>query len=219
MRKILQLAIIVLVPFLIAAQTSQPTKETIGAAVKEVPQKTPQEMASELYEKGMALYEEKKFAEAGDLLVKASSYLPENTTIAYNAACCYSLAGDKKSAMKMIEKAYDLGWLNFEGDSDLDYLRDDKAFKKLNDKSQAELLSLSNDKIEPVVVLPENYDDSKSYGLLVLAHGFGANPEGFTKVYEKAASEFDIFFQVERRMFEVEIVLHGINQMRSMKEF
>lgn len=53
---------------------------------------------------------------------------------AYNTACVHALKGDKEKAFKWLAKAVELGMNNaaqFDGDNDLDSLRDDERFAKI----------------------------------------------------------------------------------------
>jgi hypothetical protein len=54
----------------------------------------------------------------------------------YNLACAYSLKKQKKKALKYLRMAVDEGFTNrnhMEKDKDLDYIRNEKAFKQIMD--------------------------------------------------------------------------------------
>jgi hypothetical protein len=80
------------------------------------------------------LYEAGRYAEAaarGRELVAAN---PEYPDVAYNTACCESLAGETAAALEHLRGAIAI-WPGFRdmarGDSDFDPLRDDPAFEEL----------------------------------------------------------------------------------------
>jgi tetratricopeptide (TPR) repeat protein len=81
-----------------------------------------------------ALYESGQFAEAADrgrALIEAN---PEYADVIYNVACCESLAGRKADAIEHLRVAIDRSerFRKFAvGDSDLDAIREEPAFKEL----------------------------------------------------------------------------------------
>ena len=81
-----------------------------------------------------ALYESGQFAEAADrgrALIEAN---PEYADVIYNVACCESLAGRKADALEHLRVAIDRSerFRKFAvGDSDLDAIREEPAFKEL----------------------------------------------------------------------------------------
>ena len=80
------------------------------------------------------LYQEGNYAEAADRgreLMKAN---PQYPLLAYNVACCESMAGRKDDAIEHLRAAVTASPRTREfatGDSDLDPIRDDPAFKEL----------------------------------------------------------------------------------------
>lgn len=75
------------------------------------------------YRKSIAAYEKSLELGAGN---------PANA--AYNIACNYALLGDKELALKWLEKAFELKWLNLQHaqtDTDLQILRDDARYRNL----------------------------------------------------------------------------------------
>jgi tetratricopeptide (TPR) repeat protein len=90
----------------------------------------------ELFAPVRPLYEAGDYAEAAargrDLLADDPPY----ADLFYNVACCESLAGQKDQAIAHLRRAIDLSQRTrsfLEGDSDLDPLREDPAFKELLD--------------------------------------------------------------------------------------
>lgn len=75
------------------------------------------------YRKAIAAYEKALELGAGN---------PAN--VAYNIACNYALLGGKEPALKWLEKAFELKWLNLQHaqtDADLQILRDDARYRNL----------------------------------------------------------------------------------------
>lgn len=87
-----------------------------------------------------ALYEAGKYDEAADRGVGLMEANPEFADVAYNVACCESLAGRKADAIKHLRLAIERSERFREfaaGDTDLDAIRDEPAFKELMVQPQA----------------------------------------------------------------------------------
>lgn len=82
-----------------------------------------------------AYYHDKKFNKAivaYKKLIELGFGVPANR--AYDIACCYSLLKDKKQSLSWLQKALDMGYYyisHAQTDSDLKFVADDPAFKKL----------------------------------------------------------------------------------------
>ena len=79
--------------------------------------------------KDLVQYLDTATVDVGERLIKA--YKSDGY---YNLACCYSLTRQKKPALKALEQAIQLGYKdysNMKSDSDLDYLRKERKFKKM----------------------------------------------------------------------------------------
>jgi tetratricopeptide (TPR) repeat protein len=80
------------------------------------------------------LYEAGEYAEVADRARELIEAHPENAQLLYNVACCESLAGRTAEAIEHLRAAIDLhGDLGSlaAGDSDLDAIRDEPAFRAL----------------------------------------------------------------------------------------
>jgi tetratricopeptide (TPR) repeat protein len=80
------------------------------------------------------LYQEGKYAEAADRARPVVDTHPEYPLLAYNLACCESLAGRKAEAIEHLQRAVEGSERAREfaaGDSDLDPIRDEPGFKEL----------------------------------------------------------------------------------------
>ena len=90
---------------------------------------------------GYALHADGKLDEAIKAHEEAATFRETKAIANYNLCCAYSLKKDKKKALKYMKAALDAGFNNFDhvdGDSDIDFIRDDEDFKKLMAKAQGE---------------------------------------------------------------------------------
>lgn len=89
------------------------------------------------YEKGSDYYRKKAFEKAIPFFEISVHADKRNVFSAYNLACAYSLNKQKKQALKALDLAVQRGFSNrahMEKDTDLDFLRDEKAFKEILEK-------------------------------------------------------------------------------------
>ncbi len=87
-----------------------------------------------LLEKADQLYEEGHYREAADIYASCVLRDDAPADIAYGAACCYALSGDREKAFKHLNRCVELGWLDIDWpneDSDLESLRNDPEWKRI----------------------------------------------------------------------------------------
>jgi tetratricopeptide (TPR) repeat protein len=99
-----------------------------------VPGKTYEPGGWELFAPVRPLYEAGNYLEAADRGRELLADDPPYADLFYNVACCESLAGRKDQAIAHLRRAIELSERTrafLEGDSDLDPLRQDPAFKEL----------------------------------------------------------------------------------------
>jgi tetratricopeptide (TPR) repeat protein len=80
------------------------------------------------------LYQAGEYAEAADRGLELMKENPQYPLLAYNVACCESLAGRTEQALEHLRAAVEASPRTrefAEGDSDLDPIRDEPAFKEL----------------------------------------------------------------------------------------
>lgn len=169
-----------------ACDSVNKTSQNSSTEVNENPSPQQIEQANALYQEASALYEAKKYAAAGDRFASSFALNP-GTYSAFNGACSYSLAGNKEKGIEWCQKAYEQGWLGFAEDKDLDILRGEPAFKKLLATANAELKALNADANPVVTFFPKNQSSPKT--MIIAAHGYGGNPENYSKVYQPLAEE------------------------------
>ena len=121
-------------------------------------------------------YQAKDYQKAAQGYISALRHYPGYTAAVYNTACCYSLLNSQAEAIKWLEKAVDLGYYEFDRDPDMDNIRQTGKYKKLLSLSQKLNKDLEQKAGTPLVSLPQNYDSTKTYGLLVALHGSGSEP-------------------------------------------
>ncbi|MDQ2984214.1 MAG: tetratricopeptide repeat protein [Actinomycetota bacterium] len=103
-------------------------------AVGATPGKVYQPFGWELWAPVRPLYEAGEYAEAADRAREIIEANPQYAGLAYNLACCESLAGRKDDAIAHLRQAIEWNeqFRDFgAGDSDLDAIRDEPGYKEL----------------------------------------------------------------------------------------
>jgi phospholipase/carboxylesterase len=130
-----------------------------------------------------------------------------NTGSIYNLACCYGLLGRDTLAASYLAKAVRAGFEDLEHakeDPDFDRVRDKEIFaslmdsvavefKKKKEASGTEIYVRSPAYFKCYVHLPEDYEATRAYPLLVGLHGYGGNPERFMTLWERFSGHQFIF--------------------------
>lgn len=130
-------------------------------------------------------YTVKDYAGSIDAYKSSLRFRPDNPTVIFNIACGYSLMSEKKEALKWLSRAVDLGMYSFDGDEDLDNIRGTKEYKRILTRADKLLTEVRDRIAEPVVVLPEGYDPNKPHPLLIAMHGYGGEPQNFSRAFAK----------------------------------
>jgi tetratricopeptide (TPR) repeat protein len=107
---------------------------TTIVALGGVPGKAYEPYGNEVWAPLRPLYESGQYAEVADRLRAELEAHPEYTMLFYNLACSESLAGRKADAIEHLRVAVERSdqWRSLAAeDSDLDPIRDDRAFKEL----------------------------------------------------------------------------------------
>ncbi|MFQ5906518.1 MAG: hypothetical protein ACE5JA_08090 [bacterium] len=125
----------------------------------------------------------------------------------YNLACCYGLLGKASLAAKYLERAVRAGFGDIEhmrGDPDFDKVRGRRIFDETVDsialriegkeKLAGKVLHVGAPALFKCRIrLPENYDSTLTYPLVVALHGLGSNPDRFITLWEKMGEPELIF--------------------------
>jgi len=146
--------------------------------------------ASELYEKATAAYTAKEYKKAGELYTQSFN-ISKNQIAAFNAACSYSLANDKKKAAKLAASAYEAGMFGFDDDSDFDNVRSYKKFEKVAAKARTEAAEIAKAPALSSTYLAKGYSKDTASPLIVALHGWGGNPEDMITVHKDLAEQFN----------------------------
>jgi len=153
--------------------------------------------ASEIYAEADIAYSSKDYKKAGELY--AESYeLEERTVAAFNAACSYSLANDKKKAAKYAAVALEGGMFGFDDDSDFDNVRNYKKFEKIAAKARAELAKMADEPALPSTYIATTYNKEIASPLIIALHGYGGNPDDMINVHKEIAEQFNAIILAPR---------------------
>lgn len=147
-----------------------------------------------------AAYQAARYEEAARLYLAALEHDITSAGDIYNLACCYGLLKKDTLAAVFLKRAVRAGFDDIEHarrDPDFDSVRTSAIFAAAVESSAAAAKRAADRKGKPLavgavtfqtcyVLLPEGFDSTKTYPLLVGLHGYGANPEGFARLYERA---------------------------------
>ncbi|NUM51779.1 MAG: dienelactone hydrolase family protein [Flavobacteriales bacterium] len=155
-------------------------------------------IAGEHFRKGDEFFKQRKFDKAGDEYALSFETLKTNKDAAYNAASAYSLAKNTPKAIEYLTKAVKTGRYDFENDPDFSNIKGTKEYQELLVLAADLKLKMQNQSIEPLIILPKNFDKTKTYPLLVAFHGFNSNPQEFVSVYENIATKHSMILMLCR---------------------
>ncbi|MBT7615927.1 MAG: hypothetical protein HN590_01435 [Calditrichaeota bacterium] len=156
-------------------------------------------------------YQAKNYKESAGLYLKALQYNIDDSNSIYNLACCYGLLGEKELAAKYLERAIKAGFEDIEHvkqDPDFENVRDSDSFKSVVDKAAGKIKK-KNEALGDIgyveapllqkyrLHLPDNYDSTKKYPLIVGLHGFGHNADGFIQLWERFGESEIIYAALE----------------------
>jgi len=156
-------------------------------------------------------YQAKNYKESAGHYLKALQYNIDDSNSIYNLACCYGLLGEKELAAKYLDRAIRAGFEDIEHvkqDPDFDKVRDTDSFKSVIDKAAGKIKK-KNDALGKIgyveapllqkfrLHLPDNYDSTKTYPLILGLHGFGDNSDGFIQLWKRFGKTEVIFAALE----------------------
>jgi len=152
-------------------------------------------------------YNAGEWEKAAQYYLAVAKYDPGDGGSIYNLACCYGLLGDAELAAIFVEKAYYAGFENVDHinwDPDFDSIRGEAIF----DEAVENLAAVVKEKEEAMgdllffdapayfecrIHLPENYDPTMSYPLIVGLHGYGSSHDRFITLWQKFAGRDFIY--------------------------
>lgn len=137
--------------------------------------------AGELVSRGMTAYSQGEYAGAVKFFREAFVLRPENTALAYNIACSFALADQPESAVVWLAKAVDMGAYVFDDDEDFKSLRELPEYKALEKLAEEKIREIKDERLLPVISLPESYATVQRLPMVIALHGFGSNPVDFSR--------------------------------------
>jgi len=137
-------------------------------------------------------------------------YLKYNITHSnalYNLACCYGLTENEDLASKFLLYSFESGFDDLDHikkDPDFELVRESKIFSETINKIENRLAEnqkaivvekfLKSPIMNRVLIsLPDNFEEKKSYKLIVGLHGYGSNAENFLKLMNMCSRDSLIF--------------------------
>lgn len=140
-------------------------------------------------------YEAKKYREAKNIYIEILHHKPSDVSTLYNLASCYAKLNKPDLAAKALNFALEAGLSNITGllaDSTWMQIKDHPSFQPIYEKAKILKGNLGESfyteckvLIRGHVRLPNDYESTKSYPLLVLLHGNGGNAESLMSVRDK----------------------------------
>ena len=157
------------------------------------------------------------FEEAARYYLAALRYDVSDATSIYNLACCYGLLGEAELAARYLALSVEAGFSNLghiEWDTDLDPVREDPAFVAAMDTLSTQILAqrrqlgvllyMESKTLLPCRVhTPADYDSAAALPLVIGLHGYGSNPDDFSRLWS-VFDEPDFIFASPRAPFEME---------------
>jgi phospholipase/carboxylesterase len=145
------------------------------------------------------LVNEKKYYEAAQCYLALLKFNLNDSTTIYNLACCYGHLGKADLAVKSLVMAVKAGFRDFKllkSDPDFDGIRNSPEFMKLLsmlpawEEIRGEVLYVKTSKLQELLVsLPQGFDSTRKYPLLIGMHGNGGNSEQVLTAMKNALKE------------------------------
>jgi len=143
-------------------------------------------------------YNRGAFGEAAQQYLELLRYNINDKTALYNLACCYGLLGNDKLAAEYLKLAVKAGF------DDLEMIRQDKDFARVRQSANFSAVYdslVAQNKAKQSALgteiyfdacaifqcyahLPENFDKTKTYPLVVGLHGYGGRADYMIKIWE-----------------------------------
>lgn len=178
---------------------------TVHAPAAKVEEPAPAATFEELRDEAVRLMLSEKWAEALPLFMRAAQLTSDPHDELYNIACCNARLGNSQLAVDYLWKAFEAGVNQYpfvQADADLFSLIGFAPFERFMEKLKesyetweksrgTELFVEAPVLHEVRVRLPENYDKSQKYPLVIGLHEYGGNAAEFAALY------FDISYKSE----------------------
>jgi predicted esterase len=143
-------------------------------------------------------YRAGNYEKAAKYYIAFLRYNIKDVSSIYNLACCYGLLGEDELAVKNLKRAIRAGYKDIEhikNDPDFDSVRESKLFRKFIDSISLEIKEEEDELGELIYIensalfkcriqLPEDYNNDKSYPLVLGLHGGGSSPDKFITLWK-----------------------------------
>jgi predicted esterase len=152
-------------------------------------------------------YQKTDYEKAAKLYLSVLHYDIHDASSIYNLACCYGLLGKDELASIYLKRAVKAGFDDIghiEQDKDFDKVKSSSIFKTAMDSIKIivtkkddpflKKIYLPGNAFVPVYIhLPDKYDVSKKYTLIIGLHGFGDNAKNFSNLWKAMDKEKFIY--------------------------
>jgi len=146
-------------------------------------------MINQLELQGQLYFIKEDYINAAKVFLQILKYNIDDPIVYYRLSCCYAMFNNPEYAGNFLVMAINAGFNNY------DKIRNEKCFENIKSnnffkKSLDEVLGYgerfgstfyieANVLLKSKLYMPENYDSTKKYNLLVGLHGYGGNAENF----------------------------------------
>lgn len=150
------------------------------------------------WNRGWEAYQEGDYHKAISIYKEGLQYDITNGSNLYNLACCYGLTGNSRKAAEFLKYSINNGFDNYDhivNDQDFDKVKDSEEFTAVVDSLSRYLDKKKNPEVKEIwfssdayvkayLRLPDDYDESKTYPLVIGLHGYGATGESFMRIWD-----------------------------------
>lgn len=158
-------------------------------------------------------FQKGEYARAIEIGLKLAKLKPEDPNWSYNLARAYARKKDKANALKWLEKCATDGFTDLKRakrDPDLAFIGSDQAYLdaceviKKNRLAAWDVFKAKVAEKSPLVIVPEDYDESVPAPVLIVLHDRGGNSAEFVKVWREATQKAGVILVAPIAVCELE---------------
>ena len=155
-------------------------------------------------------YDQKDYAEAIEIGLKVAALDPKDFMPQYRLAAAYALKGDKANALDWFKRCTENGYADIQtakADPDFESIRADQAFQnaleviRKNRRAAYEDFKEKAAELEPLVIVPPNYEHATAAPLLVVMHENGGDAEKVAEVFKEPAQRLGAILIAPRAVY------------------